>query len=312
MKSEFPCRLLKKHQLRKTKNFTKSQPFLLLSMSPDHKFYRSVQHIFIFFQLNFEIRQPFLACAMPMLTSQRRCCKLLVYHNQRSHQWRGWSATFLVLRGATLILSTFEEHHLWYSGEEASSCKAFVVVSLVNASHSSFEYFLLSGVVWKVEGNNHASEGGEGGEGGGSGISNLRRFFLGVFSDFPVDIDEGNVGRYWKAMTKLQNWKDIILHTRRRNLHLKIFFSIAETTNPNTIASVASRWSTELWKIKVAPRILMDQLTNWDVIISIDPSSVRTSLWTAQKPNHAPARKIKARRNIANWIKLKSKMVREM
>lgn len=51
----------------------------------------------------------------------------------------------------------------------------------MNASHSSFEYFLLSGVVWKVEGNNHASEGGEGGE---SGISNLRRFFLGVFSDF--------------------------------------------------------------------------------------------------------------------------------
>lgn len=58
---------------------------------------------------------------------------------------------------------------------------------------------------------------------------------------YTVDIDEGNVGRYWKAMTKLQNWKDIILHTRRRNLHLKIFFSIAEMTNPNTIASVASR-----------------------------------------------------------------------
>lgn len=47
-------------------------------------------------------------------------------------------------------------------------------------------------------------------------------------------------------------------------------------------------------------KMRMDHATKLDVLISIDPSSVRTSLRTTQKPNHAPARTTKATKKIAN------------
>lgn len=46
--------------------------------------------------------------------------------------------------------------------------------------------------------------------------------------------------------------------------------------------------------------IHMDQATKLDVLKSTDPSSVKTNLRTAQNPNHAPDRMIKASRKYAN------------
>lgn len=54
--------------------------------------------------------------------------------------------------GDTLILSALVNNHLLKSGEATSPSNAFSVDSFVKASHSASEYFLLSGVEWKVEG----------------------------------------------------------------------------------------------------------------------------------------------------------------
>lgn len=49
-----------------------------------------------------------------------------------------------------------------------------------------------------------------------------------------------------------------------------------------------------------APKIQIDQATKLDTPISIDPSSVRMSLRTTQKPSQAPARIRKSSRNMTN------------
>lgn len=82
----------------------------------------------------------------------------------------------------------------------------------MNISHSSFENFLLSGVVWKVEANNPESDSGEGGEGGESGISNLLLFFLGDFDNFlqehSVHIMNGQI-KSQKIKRKLRNMHEL-------------------------------------------------------------------------------------------------------
>lgn len=54
------------------------------------------------------------------------------------------------------------------------------------------------------------------------------------------------------------------------------------------------------WRIITAATNRNDHATKWDVLISIDPSSSKTSLRTTQKPNQAPARTTRTRRNVAN------------
>lgn len=56
----------------------------------------------------------------------------------------------------------------------------------------------------------------------------------------------------------------------------------------------------QTWRIIMPAKMRMDHATKYDVLISIDPFSVRTSLRTAQKPIHAPVNTTKASRNIAN------------
>lgn len=58
--------------------------------------------------------------------------------------------------------------------------------------------------------------------------------------------------------------------------------------------------SNSTWRIMMTAKIRMDQATKMDVLISTEPSSVRTSLRTAQKPIHAPAKVTKARRKMVN------------
>ena len=63
-----------------------------------------------------------------------------------------------VFVGVMLIRSLLVTNHIQNSGEAASSSRAFSVESWVNVSHSTFENFLLSGVVWITEGYDSSSE----------------------------------------------------------------------------------------------------------------------------------------------------------
>jgi len=78
--------------------------------------------------------------------------QILQHQDQRNHLRRCCLEVLVVEFGVTVILSALAAAHLLKSGEETSSLTAFCVDSLVNFSHESFENFLLSGVVWKVDG----------------------------------------------------------------------------------------------------------------------------------------------------------------
>lgn len=62
----------------------------------------------------------------------------------------------------------------------------------------------------------------------------------------------------------------------------------------------SEREKKKTWRIMTAANIRMAHATKWEVFTSTDPSSVRTSLRTTQKPNQAPVSTTKASRNIAN------------
>ena len=89
----------------------------------------------------------------PTSSSCHDFVKSLYYKVAQDHTCHIRRRSLLEL-GVTVILSALVDSHLLNSGDATSSSKAFSVDSLVNASHSAAEYFLLSGVVCMMDGYN--------------------------------------------------------------------------------------------------------------------------------------------------------------